>query len=253
MQLKEEKNDRNTKVSKILITSIIVTIIIIILLIIAIIYVLQNAEKKVAIIDGKKNSEFFELIRFEKDDNGEEYMLFPIKEVAQYLGYKAYNGEYKNATEDKNKCYIKWESKKSSSENSEDKEVANFELDSNVISKIDLTKKNTEYEYYELDKKVKKIDGKLYTTKKGLETAFNVSFKYNAENQNIIINTLEALNDFYTSKIASGVYKGYKKIATDVLNNEKALLEDIIIVQDENDKYGAIQARRWKNNIRTQI
>lgn len=253
MQLNEEKKDKNTKVSKILITSIIVTIVIIILLIIAIIYVLQNAGKKVAIIDGEKNSKFFELIRFEKDDNGEEYMLFPIKEVAQYLGYKAYNGEYKNATEDKDKCYIKWESKKSGSENLEEKEVANFELDSNIISKIDLTKNNIEYEYYELDKKIRKIDGTLYTTINGLETAFNVYFKYNAENQNITIYTLEYLNNFYTKKIANGEYKGYKKIATDVLNNEKALLEDMIIVQDENDKYGAIYARRWKNNIRTKI
>ena len=253
MQMYEESN-KNTKVNKILITSIFATIIIIIILLVTIIYISRNTVQRVAIIDDKKNDILFELMEYEKDNDGKEYIVFPIKEIAQYLGYKAYNGEYKSATEDKNKCYVIAENKgDNSSTQTEGKEAANFELNSNVISKIDLTSKSNEYEYYELDKKVIQKNGKLYTTVDGIQKAFNAYFDYDTEKQKITVYTLEHLNEIYTKRISDGEYKGYKTLATKSLKNEKALLENMLIVQAENDKYGVIDARRKKSNIRGKI
>lgn len=241
MGLYKEEKPKNTKVNKILIASIIVTIIIIILLIAAIIYVSLNSSKEVALIDGKYKNEIFKYMKIENDNTGKEQVLFSIKGIAQYLGYKAYNGEYKSATEDKNKCYVISESKKNgTSSETEGKEVANFELNSNVISKLDITNQNSEYEYFEIDKKVIQIDGELYTTINGLEIAFNTYFKYDSSKKSITAFTLEYLNEKYAQKIKDGEYKGYQKLATESLKNEKALLDEMLIVQADNKKYGVI-------------
>ena len=252
IQMYKENEKKKTNDNKLLIALIIITIIIIILLIIAIKYLSQNTTKKVAIIDEKENSSFYELIKFENDDKGNEIMLFPIKEVAKFFGYKAYNGEYKSSTEDKNKCYVIADSKeKESSSDTEGREVAIFELGSNVISKLDLTDDTSEYEKYQLDIKTIQRDGELYTSVNGLETAFNIDLSYDSEKQLITIFTLGYLNEIYTTRIQEGYYKGYKNLDTKSLKNEKALLENMLIVQAENGKYGVIKSRKRRIYIRS--
>ena len=174
----EEKNkQKDKKINKMLTASISVTFIIIIVLIFLIILLKKEDGKKLKVyIDGAQNKEILSMLDFEQDANGNVNILLPIKDISQYLGYKAYNGEYNNATEDTNKCYVS-----AIKENTTYEEIANYELNSNILYKLDLSDNNREYEYLELDSKVIEKNNKLYTTMDGIEKGFNVSFEYDKE------------------------------------------------------------------------
>ena len=72
------------------------------------------------------------------EDDGKIYA--PIKEIASYLGYESYNGEYSQRSEEQSKCYIQ-------SEN----EIANFSLGSDTIYKLDLTVDGADYQNIYVD------------------------------------------------------------------------------------------------------
>ena len=118
-QQKEEKKKKRTK--GIVLGAIIFIILVIIAISCYLVYVQSTTMR--LILDGQSNESLKQIIYME---NGKMY--FPIKEVASYLGYSSYNGEYSQRSEDQSKCYVQ-------SEN----EVANFSLDSKTIYKLDLT------------------------------------------------------------------------------------------------------------------
>lgn len=246
MQWYDEKkiNKEDTKVNKILMISIIITIVAIILTIMLMIIISKNTDRKVVLVNGENKNEIFDLLQFEKKDDGDYEVWIPIKEIATYLGYKGYNGEYNSVTEDKNKCYVISVNKEEGREDTEEgkKEVANFELDSNIISKLDLTETNSEYEYCEIEDKVIQIDGELYTTIEGIEKACNVSFEYDKEKSQITIYTLDYLVDFYTNAIKQGKYSGCKELDTKYFANQKSIFEDMLVIKSDNGKYGVVNS-----------
>lgn len=240
MQLYEEnKNTKGDKVNKILKISIITTIVFIIVLIALIMFLsTQIKNTPVATIDGKNQNAIYNYIKIEQDENENQKVWVSIKEIAPYFGYKAFNGNYNSATEDKNKCYVIIEN--SEEDKKSINEVANFELDSNVISKLDLTTQNAEYELCTIDEKVVQKDEKLYTTIDGIEKAFNVIFDYNKETKEIKIFTLPTLVDSYKTAIEEGKYPGYKSLDTESATNQKAILDGFLIVTSDSGKYGAL-------------
>lgn len=239
----ENKNTKEDRVNNILKVSIIVTLIFIVILIGLIMVLSKSTETtQVALIDGKTRNEIYKLLQYEEKENGEVKILIPIKEIAPYLGYKAFNGNYNSATEDKNKCFII--SEESEEGKKKIKEVANFELDSNIISKLDLTVQNADYEICTIEEKIVQKDDKLYTTIEGIEKAFNVSFSYDSQTKQIKIFTLPFLVDYYQEKIEKGEYSGYKSLDTTSVTNQKAILDGILIVTSESQKYGAIKAEK---------
>ena len=153
------KVDNTKKISKIILAIIVILIVGIIGIFIAITYIQKNTLKLV--LNGSNSEKVLNLMVEEADGT----VYFPIKEIAPFLGYESYNGEYTDKSEEQNKCYIQCED-----------EIANFTLNSNKIYKLVTSDDKANYEYYYASKPVKAINGKLYATSDAIENAFNISF-----------------------------------------------------------------------------
>lgn len=198
-----------------------ILVIITILIIFGIMY-LKNSITIIQ-IDGVRNNEIEEILYLESSENSQQ-LYMPIIKIAKFLGYKGYNGDYINKSEDKTKCHV-------TSEN----ETAMFTLESDILIKVT---GDSEYEYIKLDKPVFEKDGELYTTKEGIEKAFNVKF-YSDENfKNIDIFTMDYLIEYYVTKLNIAEY-------STKFVDKKAILENMIIIED-NGKYGVINSEDGK-------
>lgn len=214
----QKKQDNTKKIARIILIIIAILIVAIIALFGAIVYV-KNGQLKL-FINGTQNDKVKDMMVVEEDGT----VYFPIKDIAQYLGYQAYNGEYADKSEESSKCYVQCED-----------EVANFVLNSKTIYKLALQGKNNNYDYYEIKKPVKAIGGKLYVTSEGLEKAFNILFEYNTETNRVRIYTMPYLIESYQAKILD---YGYTEISNEFVN-KKTVLKDMLIVS-KDDKMGVI-------------
>ncbi len=216
----QNNNNENKKTKTFILIAIVVVIFIIIGIFCYLLYVKSSMLK--LNLNGVSNSELKNLLVFEEDGN----IYVPIKEVAKYFDYESYNGEYNNVSEEPSKCYIQNEN-----------EIVNFSLGSSKIYKIEQSK-NTNGDYINIENPVKAINGILYATTDTIEKAFNVSFQYDKESNTITIYTLPFLVESYKNIILN---YGYAELSED-FSNQKAILENILIVKkdDEKNKYGAI-------------
>lgn len=216
-QTKEEKKKKRT--TKIVLAAIIVVVLIIIGIISYLMYIQSTVMR--LFMDGQENEKLKNILVFEEDGT----IYAPIKEIATYLGYESFNGEYSEKSEQQSKCYVQNEN-----------EIANFELGENKIYKLDFAKKDADYEYVYLKKPVKAINGVLYVTTEGLEKAFNISFDYQQDKNRIIIYTLPYLYQFYANQVLD---YGYAELSKEFVN-QKAILNDILIVEKVKGQYGVI-------------
>ena len=122
-QNKEENKKKRT--TTIILTAIILVVIMIIAIVVYLMYLKSTV--MTLTIDGVENEKLKNLFVFEEDRR----IYAPIKEIASYLGYESYNGEYSDKSEEPSKCYV-----------SNDNEVANFELGENKICNLDLTQED---------------------------------------------------------------------------------------------------------------
>lgn len=217
--VKAQENEKSKKAPKILLAAIILVVLIIISIFIYLLYIKSNILH--LYLDGKINNELKSLLVFE--DDGTIYV--PIKEIARYFDYDSFNGEYNNPSEELSKCYVQ-----------NDYEITNLSLGAEKIYKLDITKKsNTEYQEIDIDKPIKAINSVLYMTTDAMEKTFNVSFLY--EKNEINIFTLPYLVNHYESAILN---YGYVELSKEYPNN-KSILNDILVVKNQKDKYGAIK------------
>ena len=114
-----KKKDNSKKIARIILIFI-ALIIIAIISVLGVLMYIKNKELKLY-IDGNVNDKVKNMM--EVDNDGTVY--FPVKDIASYLGYQSYNGEYTDKSEDANKCYVQ-----------NDNEIANFVLNSNKIAPI---------------------------------------------------------------------------------------------------------------------
>ena len=218
-QNKEEKKKKRT--TKIILAAIILVVIIIISIIVYLMY-LQNSKMKLT-IDGVANEKLKSLLVFESDGT----IYAPIKEIATFFGYESYNGEYSEKSEEQSKCYIQNEN-----------EIANFELGQNKIYKLDLTEKDTDYEYVYMKNPIKAINGVLYISSEGLEKAFNISFEYKKEANTVTIWTMPYLYKYYASKVLD---YGYVELSSGFVNQKSILKDQLVVLKDKDKKqYGVI-------------
>ena len=218
-QVKEEKKKKRT--TKIILVAIILVVMIIIAIIAYLMYI--KSTMMTLTMDGMANEKLKNLLVFENDGT----IYAPIKEIASYFGYESYNGEYSEKSEQQSNCYIINEN-----------EVVNFELGQNKLYKLDLTKKDANYEYTYIKNPVKAIGGVLYISAEGLEKAFNISFTYSQEKNAVIIWTMPYLYQGYASQVLD---YGYVELSSEFVN-QKAILKDQLIVLKDKDKkqYGVI-------------
>lgn len=211
------KKEKNNKTLKIIIAAIII-ILVIIMAIVGVMMYLQTLQMKFY-IDGEAktiNESYFQIT-----DDGKIYVS--IQDMAGLLGTTYYNGEYGKISEDNSKGYVSFE-----------EETVTFEANSNKIYKIETISNEENYSYMYLDEVIKYTNGKLYTTPDGIKKILNITFDYNKD---VNIFTLEYLNTYYTGEIAN---YGYKQI-TDKFVNQKAMKNDVLIVEREDGKQGIIR------------
>ncbi len=210
--------DKSKKLKKIILILIVIIVICIIAVIIGMTFI-KKEKKLVVQLDGQTNSDLKDILRFEEDGS----IHIPIRDVANFLGYNSYNGKYTDRSEDTNSCYI-----------DSDQEAVTFEANSDKIEKIDVN--NEEVTYFYLDEPVKMIDGKLYTTKDGIEKAFNVNFKYDEEERTVTIERMQYLIQYVSEHIAE---HGYSSISQE-FNDQKAILKNLVIISDSRGQHGIL-------------
>ncbi len=76
----------------------------------------------------------------------------------------------------------------------------------------------------------------MYATSDALESAFNMSFTYNADKKRAYIYTMPYLIDTYTSRVLD---YGYEKIS-DNFTNKKTILNNMLVVTKNQDKTYAV-------------
>lgn len=182
---------------------------------IAFMYYWESTQLKIT-IDGKESPNLENILLIQ---DGQVYL--PIRAFAEFVGYDSYSGDYKQYAEDNTKCYVQ-------SAN----EIASFTMNSDKIYKL-LTNGN-DYEYFTINEPVKMANGVLYTTKEGAERAFNIIFNYNQEKNQITIYTLPYLVTRYSAQFKNSAIAG----GGADFSNQKALLEDRIIVRNSDNYYG---------------
>ena len=220
---KGPRKDNSKLIAKIILAVIIILVLVIIGILITMAYI-DNSQLRVY-VDGSVNNDVKNLLMIQEDGT----IYAPIKEIASYVGYKSYNGDSVNKSDERSKCYVECED-----------EVANFVLNSNVIHKISLTGASStgqNDEYYYMNNPVKAINGQLYAEEDGLMKAFNIAINYDKDTNRIQIYTMPYLIQLYTNSVLD---YGYTEIQED-FNNYKAVLNDMLVVEQDSN-YGVIKA-----------
>ena len=207
--------------SCVIFTCIAILVIAIIGIIIALGYI-DNAQLKVT-VDGQLQEKVKDMLVFDGDT-----VYISIRDIASYVGYQSYSGDYAERSEAKNKCYIQ-----------NDDEIANFVLGSNKIYKLETQKTNSDYTYFYAKKPVKAINGKLYISSDGFQEAFNSSFIYNQDTNRIKIYTMNYLISSYQQTVLD---KGFAEMSSE-FHNEKSIFEERLVVQKDKKQLGVIDLK----------
>ena len=218
--MEPETNEKDKKLKKLIVIALIITVIIFFIVLAVMLYYSYLESKQLKLFVDKTRTAIKEdLMVF---DNTSNKIYLSIKDIAAMAGYEYYNGDYKNLTEEQNKCYL-----------NNKKEVAGFELGSNQLYKTDPTENTQDYDWYTLDEPVKIINGKLYATSDAIELACNLSFKYNQEKNRIEIMTLPYLVSLYQAMVINNY--GYAGL-DETYQNQKAILYNMLVVKKQEDK-----------------
>ena len=206
-EIDQKQNNKKTKKIMIGLGATIAILSIISVVLFIVINYLQEKKFKF-IVDTKTVSNYSaDTFVFEEND-----VYVSIKDIAPIVGYKYYNGGYKQYSEDSNSCYVQGEN-----------EIATFENESNKIYKTPV--EEVDYELFTITEPVKIINNKLYMSVEGVKIVFNIKFDYDKEANKINVYTLPYLVDSYT--------KGYEYAAiSEKFNNQKALLYNLLVVQN---------------------
>lgn len=232
-KIREKKQKDNKRLRKKILVAIIVLIVLIMVMIGVIFYLIYDPNKVTLNLNGVSNEKLLSILDLEEDENGEIVIYAPIKQLAPYLGYKAYNGESGEASEDVNKCYI-----------INDYEIVEFFKDSKTIYKLSAETNFSDYEKCELKSKVSmnQNDGELYIDSDGIREAFNVLLDYNPQTRTINIYTLDKVVASYTKYMDTKVYEK----VDESFNNQKAVLNNLLIVNSLTKQKGVLQIKNGK-------
>lgn len=208
--LENEQQIKKSKKTKVIMMVIIVCIILLIVLSAVIMYMIQEVQKNTTklSIDKKQISSFSsDLFLFE--DNT---IYVSIRDFAELVGYKGYNGDY--TSEGLTKGFIR-----------NDFEESSYNLNSNKLYKKLLD--SDDNEYYNLEKTVRTINNKLYISIDGAKIATNCSIQYDEANKQFTVYTLPYLVSLYAQAFTDAAI-----IGEDVnYNNQKALLYNMVVVR----------------------
>lgn len=215
-EILKPKKKMKIKASTVILVLIVLLSILLVLTIVAIVYFRASILK--ISIDGMNGKALEEILIIE--ENNKIYM--PIKRMAEFLNYDAYNGDYITRSEDPTKCYIETE-----------KELVSFTLNSNILTKV--TEGQTQQ--INITEPIKEINGELCITAEGAQDAYNFIFHYDKEAEQIYIQTLSYLYNGYSGQFQA---QGYVPIEEETFENKTAILDGMLIVKSQNEYYGVI-------------
>ncbi len=219
----DEEKEKNKKLIKIMAIALAILFVMSICILVYISY-LQKKQLKLYIDDARINLTSDMIII--NDDN----IYISINDIAGKIGYAMNNGEYKEQySEDTTKCHL-----------TNKYEAASYIQDSDEIYKTiisDIEQSDVEHEYFTIDEPVFSQSNKLYTTLKGLEQGCNLDCSYNNENNTVEIYTLDYLVKYY-SKAVPDSQKIIEQEDVSAYKNKKAVLYNMMVVQNESGKYG---------------
>lgn len=246
----KRENEKRKKIKKTILIAIIIVFVLMIALICGMLYLSYDPNKIYFQLNGVEKgqnsqvAQLYNMLKININDNGNLEMYAPIKDIAKYLGYESGNGTYTVTSEDTNSCYVKNEN-----------EVAIFQVDSDIVTKIDISDKkeqstssttntaneNINYETYTINEKVIKQNDVIYTNLEGIKRGFNVVVYYDAKTRTISMNTLNYYVSTLTAEDKEGNTKitkmGYKEL-DGTFANQKAILDGMLVVSKETGDYG---------------
>lgn len=177
--LNENNNKKNKKTTgqKVVLTALIVSVILFIGILVLLLTLSKQATaiKYTIAINGEKfYVEDLEILSLE---NGKSYIA--LRNIANKLNYKYYNGEFGMASEDKSKGYI---------DNGD--YIIQFFANSPKIYKVE-EELDIDYQYYNIQNEILEQNGNLYISLEDLQLAFNLIVNYSAELNQTTIQTAE--------------------------------------------------------------
>ena len=242
MDLIPENPIQEKKTSKAKISFIIVIILIVILLIVAISIWLYTEKLKSELfkvnIDNIYNSKASSEEGLFLFENGKVYTS--ISNICSYIGYNYYPGGYGQYTEDKTKCYV-----------SNSKEIVTLSSGSNEIVKYPLD--NSQSQNFQIDEEVVLRGQKLYISESGLEKSFNLLLDYYSDSNTLNITTLPYLTATYEEIFPEASIERSEFSDSVKFNNEKALLNNLVVIQDEGTSLYGVALRDSTNKLNTII
>lgn len=217
-------NDEKKKKIMIIGGAAVIGVIVIMMIVVAIISSINN-QKNNLYIDGVGTKLSTSILYI--GENNVPYIS--VEKIAPKLAYEFYNGEYGTGSEDRTHCYVKNQN-----------EIALLEMDSNVVYKT-LTSDETSstFDTYKMSYKVQRVNDMLYISLPTMQKVFNVKYTYDADKNSLTISTLPALFKKYNAQVKND---GYYEISAD-FSNQKALVEDMMVVVTKDKQMGVINTK----------
>lgn len=224
--LNSNKDNKNSKTKKYVLIGLIVSVVLLFLiLILLVLFSGMKPQNLTLSIDGQSKEFAQDTFVFE-----EEKVYVSLKDIANLVGYRYYDGGYKEFTQDKTICYLEC-----------DDEIVVYESKKDKISKT-LNNDNIQYSEFTISAPVKMINNKLYVISSGLSVGCNLSFLYKQDTKQITINTLSNLYNTYNAKVEEGKYINVTGLDENFVN-KKAILYGMLVVNSNikgQTKYGVI-------------
>jgi hypothetical protein len=172
-------------------------------------------------VNGQSSEKLKDIIIFDENDPSKIYI--PIREIADFVGYKSYRGDYINLSEEDSKCYVKT-----------DEEVIMFTEDSNIIMVESLKSNSDDIDYIEIEEPIIIKNDELCTTINGIASSLNMVVSYDYDAKSLKVYTLEYLYSTYQENASK---YGFEELSGD-FTNCKALLRNVLVGKS-NGYYGA--------------
>ena len=214
----DEKKEKTKKMARIILIFILLTILALACVGAYMLY-LKSTELSVYLDD--KKSDAIEAKMIFKEDKS---VYIPVRYFAEVLGYKTYNGESQDKSEDKYKCYVE-------SEN----EIIDFSVNSQKVQKTNLLEVENKYIYEDLKYPIQYINDEMCINTEDLQVAMNTTYNYNTNTNKIEMYTLANLVTIYAK---TAISYGYTGISENAVNNY-SIYDDVLIVNLDK-KVGAI-------------
>lgn len=235
MKIEQEENFHNKKKSHTFtkMIGILIAVTVVIVIGILILMLSMREEKLVVSVDGLVVTPTEETFIFTED---RQKVYVSIKDIAPLVSYEVHNGEYKVDVEDTNKMYV---------EAKDGSETTSFYLNSNLINKA-IPDSKEDYEPITLTEPVTMVNGKWYISLEGFMKAFNLICFYNAQTNQITIQTLPYLVAYYTEHVKE---YGYDALSEEFYN-QKALVYGMLVASKESTgKFGVVNTSTRKEMI----